>query len=155
MAEADPPSASISQASNSAKRSSAITAGSCSGPMDSWGFGRLRFLLWQVAEDLDALVELQTALNRTRSRRLRLDSVQLPRDDRRSIYEFQPPRAGARARLVIQPSAAITCSSIRSSRRAPGNALPKPGASDDGRTRARGPEVSHDPAQHDVLLRTG
>ena len=40
-------------------------AACCSGRMGYGDSGDTDFLLWQVAEDLDALVELQTALNRT------------------------------------------------------------------------------------------
>src|SRR5437762_3200889 len=64
-------------------------------------------LLWQVAEDLDALVELQTALNRTDlGAYLSIPYCHLELG-RRSIYEFPaPPERGHEQRLVIQPSAA-------------------------------------------------
>src|SRR5258708_29754223 len=53
--------------------------------------GDTDFLLWQVAEDLDALVELQTALNRTDlGGYLSIPYTYLPLT-RRPIYEFPPP----------------------------------------------------------------
>ena len=63
------------------------------------------FLLWQVAEDLDALVELQTALNRTDLGAYLSIPYSYLAMTRRSIYEF-PADPGHEQRLVIQPSAA-------------------------------------------------
>src|SRR2546423_15715403 len=64
-------------------------------------------LLWQVAEDLDALVELQTALNRTDLGAYLSIPYSYLAMPRRSIYEFPaPPEPGHEQRLVIQPSAA-------------------------------------------------
>lgn len=65
--------------------------------------GDCDFLLWQVAEDLDALVALQTALNRTDlGAYLSLPYSYLAMT-RRSIYQF-PEDPGAPSRLVIRPS---------------------------------------------------
>src|SRR3989442_12951267 len=65
--------------------------------------GDCDFLLWQVAEDLDSLVALQTALNRTDLGAY----VTLPYSylamTRRSIYEF-PEDPGQPSRLQIRPS---------------------------------------------------
>jgi len=62
-------------------------------------------LLWQVAEDLDALVELQTALNRTDLGAYLSIPYSYLAMTRRSIYEFsQDPVRDQR--LVIRPSAA-------------------------------------------------
>src|ERR1700752_2576479 len=67
--------------------------------------GDCDFLLWQVAEDLDSLVALQTALNRTDfGAYLSLPYSYLAMT-RRSIYEF-PADPKHEQRLVIQPSAA-------------------------------------------------
>ncbi len=69
--------------------------------------GDCDFLLWQVAEDLDALVELQTALNRTDLGAYLTIPYSFLAMTRRSIYEF--PSAGDAQhdqRLVIRPSAA-------------------------------------------------
>src|SRR5207249_120607 len=69
--------------------------------------GDCDFLLWQVAEDLDALVELQTALNRTDLGAYLSIPYSYLAMTRRSIYEF--PVAAEQAheqRLVIRPSAA-------------------------------------------------
>src|SRR5256885_5515980 len=69
--------------------------------------GDCDFLLWQVAEDLDALVELQTALNRTDLGAYLSIPYSYLAMTRRSIYEFPaPPEPGHEQRLVIQPSAA-------------------------------------------------
>src|SRR6267378_7765448 len=62
-------------------------------------------LLWQVAEDLDALVELQTALNRTDLGAYLSIPYSYLAMTRRSIYEF-PADPQHDQRLVIQPSAA-------------------------------------------------
>ncbi|MDP3912062.1 MAG: chlorite dismutase family protein [Gemmatimonadales bacterium] len=67
--------------------------------------GDCDFLLWQVAEDLDALVELQTALNRTDLGAYLTIPYSYLAMTRRSIYEF-PADPGHEQRLVIQPSAA-------------------------------------------------
>ncbi len=65
--------------------------------------GDCDFLLWQVAEDLDALVALQTALNRTDlGAYLSLPYSYLAMT-RRSIYQF-PEDPNAPSRLVIRPS---------------------------------------------------
>src|SRR5213080_1266319 len=65
--------------------------------------GDCDFLLWQVAEDLDSLVALQTALNRT----VLGVYLSLPYSylamTRRSIYEF-PEDPSQPSRLVIRPS---------------------------------------------------
>src|SRR5436305_12100860 len=67
--------------------------------------GDCDFLLWQVAEDLDSLVALQTALNRTDlGGYLAVPYSYLPLT-RRSIYESpEAPGAGQPSRLVIRPS---------------------------------------------------
>src|SRR5437762_5352016 len=62
-------------------------------------------LLWQVAEDLDALVELQTALNRTDLGAYLSIPYSYLAMTRRSIYEF-PQDPVRDQRLVIRPSAA-------------------------------------------------
>src|SRR6266496_394590 len=69
--------------------------------------GDTDFLLWQVAEDLDALVELQTALNRTDLGGYLSIPYSYLAMTRRSIYEF-PALAEQvhEQRLVIRPSAA-------------------------------------------------
>src|ERR1700694_842751 len=67
--------------------------------------GDTDFLLWQVAEDLDALVELQTALNRTDLGAYLSIPYSYLAMTRRSIYEF-PADPQHVQRLVIQPSAA-------------------------------------------------
>src|SRR6266480_7850609 len=67
--------------------------------------GDCDFLLWQVAEDLDALVELQTALNRTDLGGYLSIPYSYLAMTRRSIYEF-PRDPSIEQRLVIQPSAA-------------------------------------------------
>ena len=65
--------------------------------------GDCDFLLWQVAEDLDALVALQTALNRTDlGAYLSLPYSYLAMT-RRSMYEF-PEDPNQPSRLVIRPS---------------------------------------------------
>src|SRR5947209_15999532 len=66
--------------------------------------GDTDFLLWQVAEDLDALVELQTALNRTDLGAYLSIPYSYLAMTRRSIYEF-PARSPRDQRLVIRPSA--------------------------------------------------
>src|SRR5438105_359150 len=68
--------------------------------------GDTDFLLWQVAEDLDALVELQTALNRTDLGAYLAIPYSYLAMTRRSIYEFPAADPGHEQRLVIQPSAA-------------------------------------------------
>jgi len=67
--------------------------------------GDCDFLLWQVAEDLDALVELQTALNRTDLGAYLSIPYSYLAMTRRSIYEF-PADPQHDQRLVIQPSTA-------------------------------------------------
>jgi chlorite dismutase len=67
--------------------------------------GDCDFLLWQVAEDLDALVELQTALNRTDLGAYLSVPYSYLAMTRRSIYEF-PAEPSHEQRLVIRPSAA-------------------------------------------------
>jgi len=67
--------------------------------------GDCDFLLWQVAEDLDALVELQTALNRTDLGAYLSIPYSYLAMTRRSIYEF-PADPHHDQRLVIRPSAA-------------------------------------------------
>lgn len=65
--------------------------------------GDADFLLWQVAEDLDGLVALQTALNRTDLGAYLAIPYSYLAMTRRSIYEFPAdPHAGSR--LVIRPS---------------------------------------------------
>src|SRR5947199_2109761 len=65
--------------------------------------GDCDFLLWQVAEDLDALVALQTALNRTDLGAYLAIPYSYLAMTRRSIYEF-PEDPHAPSRLVIRPS---------------------------------------------------
>src|SRR2546422_7673330 len=66
--------------------------------------GDCDFLLWQVAEDLDALVELQTALNRTDLGAYLSIPYSYLAMTRRSIYEFPAPADQSHEqRLVIQP----------------------------------------------------
>src|SRR5207249_3311173 len=67
--------------------------------------GDCDFLLWQVAENLDALVALQTALNRTDLGAYLASPYSYLAMTRRSIYEF-PEDPGQPSRLVIQPSEA-------------------------------------------------
>ena len=67
--------------------------------------GDADFLLWQVAEDLDALVALQTALNRTDLGGYLSIPYSYVAMTRRSIYEF-PADPAHEQRLVIRPSAA-------------------------------------------------
>src|SRR2546421_11038483 len=67
--------------------------------------GDCDFLLWQVAESLDALVALQTALNRTDLGAYLASPYSYLAMTRRSIYEF-PEDPGQPSRLVIQPSEA-------------------------------------------------
>ncbi|HET9385554.1 MAG TPA: chlorite dismutase family protein [Gemmatimonadales bacterium] len=87
--------------------------------------GDTDFLLWQVAEDLDALVELQTALNRTDLGAY----VSIPYSylamTRRSIYEF-PADPNHEQRLVIQPSAAKYLFVYPFIKTRPWYSLPKP-----------------------------
>lgn len=65
--------------------------------------GDTDFLLWQVAENLDALMDLQTSLNRTDlGAYLSLPYSYLAMT-RRSIYEF-PEDPNEPSRLVIRPS---------------------------------------------------
>src|SRR5437660_9356426 len=65
--------------------------------------GDCDLLLWQVAEDLDALVALQTALNRTDLGAYLAIPYSYLAMTRRSIYEF-PEDPNAPSRLVIRPS---------------------------------------------------
>src|SRR5262245_39569420 len=65
--------------------------------------GDCDFLLWQVAEDLDALVALQTALNRTDLGAYLSIPYSYLATTRRSIYEF-PEDPTHPSRLVIRPS---------------------------------------------------
>src|SRR5438552_6345913 len=67
--------------------------------------GDCDFLLWQVAENLDSLVALQTALNRTDLGAYLALPYSYLAMTRRSIYEF-PEDLGQPSRLVIRPSAA-------------------------------------------------
>src|SRR5438128_99961 len=67
--------------------------------------GDCDFLLWQVAEDLDSLVALQTALNRTDLGAYLTLPYSYLAMTRRSIYEF-PEDPGQPSRLVIRPSEA-------------------------------------------------
>ena len=61
-------------------------------------------LLWQVAEDLEALVDLQTALNRTDLGAYLSAPYSYLAMTRRSIYQF-PDEPAQHSRLVIRPSA--------------------------------------------------
>jgi len=65
--------------------------------------GDCDFLLWQVAENLDALVALQTALNRTDLGAYLTLPYSYLAMTRRSIYEF-PEDPNHPSRLVIRPS---------------------------------------------------
>jgi len=65
--------------------------------------GDCDFLLWQVAEDLDSLVALQTALNRTDLGAYLTLPYSYLAMTRRSIYEF-PEDPGRPSRLRIRPS---------------------------------------------------
>jgi len=65
--------------------------------------GDCDLLLWQVAEDLDALVALQTALNRTDLGAYLGIPYSYLAMTRRSIYEFSED-PNAPSRLVIRPS---------------------------------------------------
>src|SRR6266705_5292371 len=65
--------------------------------------GDCDFLLWQVAETLDALVALQTALNRTDLGAYLTLPYSYLAMTRRSIYEF-PDDPGQPSRLQIRPS---------------------------------------------------
>lgn len=65
--------------------------------------GDCDFLLWQVAENLDALVSLQTALNRTDLGAYLSIPYSYLAMTRRSIYSF-PDEPDAESRLVIRPS---------------------------------------------------
>jgi len=67
--------------------------------------GDCDFLLWQVAEDLDSLVALQTALNRTDLGGYLTLPYSYLAMTRRSIYEF-PEDPSQPSRLVIRPSEA-------------------------------------------------
>jgi chlorite dismutase/nitrite reductase/ring-hydroxylating ferredoxin subunit len=67
--------------------------------------GDCDFLLWQVAEDLDSLVALQTALNGTDLGAYLTLPYSYLAMTRRSIYEF-PEAPGQPSRLVIRPSEA-------------------------------------------------
>src|ERR1051326_2091593 len=87
--------------------------------------GDCDFLLWHVAEDLDALVELQTALNRTALGAYLSIPYSYLAMPRRSIYEF-PADPGHEQRLVIQPSAAKYLFVYPFIKTRPWYALPKP-----------------------------
>src|SRR5216110_388489 len=87
--------------------------------------GDCDFLLWQVAEDLDALVELQTALNRTDLGAYLSIPYSYLAMTRRSIYEF-PADPNHEQRLVIQPSAAKYLFVYPFIKTRPWYALPKP-----------------------------
>src|SRR5438477_11821252 len=87
--------------------------------------GDTDFLLWQVAEDLDALVELQTALNRTDLGAYLSIPYSYLAMTRRSIYEF-PADPNHEQRLVIQPSAAKYLFVYPFIKTRPWYALPKP-----------------------------
>lgn len=65
--------------------------------------GDCDFLLWQVAENLDALVALQTALNRTDLGAYLSVPYSYLAMTRRSIYQF-PEDPNEPSRLVIRPS---------------------------------------------------
>ena len=65
--------------------------------------GDCDFLLWQVAEDLDSLVALQTALNRTDLGAYLTTPYNYLAMTRRSIYEFPEDPSGP-SRLMIRPS---------------------------------------------------
>ncbi len=65
--------------------------------------GDCDFLLWQVAEDLDSLMALQTALNRTDLGAYLTLPYSYLAMTRRSIYQF-PEDPNAPSRLVIRPS---------------------------------------------------
>ena len=65
--------------------------------------GDCDFLLWQVAESLDALVALQTALNRTDLGAYLTSPYSYLAMTRKSIYEF-PEDSNEESRLVIRPS---------------------------------------------------
>src|SRR5437773_4699496 len=67
--------------------------------------GDCDFLLWQVAENLDSLVALQTALNRTDLGAYLALPYSYLAMTRRSIYEFPEDRSQP-SRLVIRPSEA-------------------------------------------------
>ena len=67
--------------------------------------GDCDFLLWQVAENLDSLVALQTALNGTDLGAYLTAPYSYLAMTRRSIYEF-PEEPGQPSRLVIRPSEA-------------------------------------------------
>jgi chlorite dismutase/nitrite reductase/ring-hydroxylating ferredoxin subunit len=67
--------------------------------------GDADFLLWQVAEDLDSLMALQTALNRTDLGAYLTLPYSYLAMTRRSIYEF-PEDPTRPSRLVIRPSEA-------------------------------------------------
>ena len=67
--------------------------------------GDCDFLLWQVAENLESLVDLQAALNHTDLGAYLSLPYSLLAMTRRSIYEFREA-PGAPSRLVIQPSEA-------------------------------------------------
>lgn len=67
--------------------------------------GDCDFLLWQVAENLESLVDLQTALNHTDLGAYLSVPYSYLAMTRRSIYEF-PEDPNAPSRLVIRPSEA-------------------------------------------------
>src|SRR5258708_31658688 len=92
--------------------------------------GDTDFLLWQVAEDLDALVELQTALNRTDLGGYLSIPYSYLAMTRRSIYEVPPlpppPHQAHEHRLVIPPSAAKDLFLYPFIKTRPWDALPQP-----------------------------
>jgi chlorite dismutase len=87
--------------------------------------GDCDFLLWQVAEDLDALVSLQTALNRTDLGAYLSIPYSYLAMTRRSIYEF-PQETESESRLVIRPSDCLYLFVYPFIKNRPWYALPKP-----------------------------
>src|SRR2546430_10911136 len=66
--------------------------------------GDCDFLLWQVAGDLDSLVALQTALNRTDLGAYLAGPYSYPAMTRRSTFQFpQAPRRGRPCPLRLSP----------------------------------------------------
>src|SRR2546430_3522469 len=87
--------------------------------------GDCDFLLWQVAEDLDSLVALQTALNRTDLGAYLTLPYSYLAMTRRSIYEF-PEDPGRPSRLRIRPRDARYLSVYPFTKPRPWYPLPKP-----------------------------
>ena len=87
--------------------------------------GDCDFLLWQVAEDLDSLVALQTALNRTDLGAYLTLPYSYLAMTRRSIYEF-PEDSSRPSRLVIRPSDARYLFVYPFTKTRPWYLLPKP-----------------------------